>query len=111
LQEWILKYWITALFGAVTASLSWMVKLLWQKQKCQTKEHEAIKEGMLALLHDRIYQSYTICENKGYASIHDLENLEFLYQPYHSLGGNGTGTELFERMKKMPVDPAERGNI
>ena len=26
---------------------------------------------------------------------------------YHDLGGNGTGTELFERIKKMPDRPAE----
>lgn len=65
----------------------------------------AIKEGMLALLHSEIYRGYANCEQKGYASVDDIKNLEYLYRPYHALGGNGTGTELFERVKKMPTEP------
>ena len=38
-------------------------------------------------------------------SVKDIENLGYLYPPYHALGGNGTGTELFERVKHMPAKP------
>ena len=50
-------------------------------------------------------QGYIDCERKGYASVKDIENLGYLYPPYHALGGNGTGTELFERVKHMPAKP------
>jgi len=111
LQEWILKYWMQVIFAAVTGGISWVVKKLWSNQKEQNGRQQAMEDGLKALLHDRIYQCYVDCERKGFASVKDIENMDCLYLPYHALGGNGAGTELFERMKKMPVDPAERGNI
>ena len=30
-------------------------------------------------------------------------NLEYLYRSYHALGGNGTGTELYNRAKALPI--------
>ncbi len=62
-------------------------------------------DGVLALMHDRIYGIYDDCRKKGYATIDDIENMEYLYQPYHDLGGNGTGTELLKRVKSMPDKP------
>lgn len=111
MQDWILKYWLETLFAAVTAGISWVLKKLWSNQKEQNNRQQAIEDGLKALLHDRIYQCYVDCERKGFASIKDIENMDCLYLPYHTLGGNGAGTELFKRMKKMPVDPAERENL
>lgn len=103
MQDWV-KAAISSFVAVVMAGLSAAVKHLWTKQKAQ-------EDGLKALLHDRIYQGYADCLKKGYASVEDIENLEYLYRPYHALGGNGTGTELFERVKKMPVEPAERGKL
>jgi len=111
LDDWIIKYWLEALFASVTAVIGYALKRIWTKQKQQTVRQLAMEDGLKALLHDRIYQSYVDCEHKGFASLKDLENMGYLYPPYSALGGNGTGAELFERMKKMPVDPAERGHI
>ncbi len=30
-------------------------------------------------------------------------NIEYLYRGYHALGGNGTGTELYERVKELKL--------
>lgn len=32
-----------------------------------------------------------------------MRNLEYLYRSYHALGGNGTGTELYNRAKALPI--------
>ena len=32
-----------------------------------------------------------------------MRNLEYLYRSYHALGGNGTGTELYNRAKGLPI--------
>ena len=106
-RDWIAKYWLGALFGALTGALGWAVGRLRKRQKAQEAEQAAVKEGMLALLHDRIYSSYAECLKKGYASVDDIKNLEYLYNPYHALGGNGTGTELFRRVKRMPTEPPQ----
>ena len=108
MKDWIVKYWLSAVFGVITGVLGWAVKCMRKRQKSQEAEQTAIKQGMLALLHDRIYSAYAECLNKGYASIDDIKNLEYLYKPYHALGGNGTGTELYERVKKMPTEPSQR---
>ena len=107
MRDWIAKYWLGALFGALTGALGWAVGRLRKRQKAQEAEQAAVKEGMLALLHDRIYSSYAECLKKGYASVDDIKNLEYLYNPYHALGGNGTGTELFRRVKRMPTEPPQ----
>lgn len=75
------------------------------QDESQTKQQKDIKDGLLALMHDRIFAIYAECEQKHYASVEEIRNLEYLYLPYHALGGNGTGTELYDRVKKMPTEP------
>jgi hypothetical protein len=101
MQSWI----TTVLASAVTATVAGLaaaVKHLWHRQR-------AADDGLQALLHDRIFSIYGDCQHKGFASVEDIRNLDYLYAPYHALGGNGTGTELVKRVKEMPVEPAERG--
>jgi hypothetical protein len=104
-----MKVWLEAVISALAATtvgaLSMALKHVWTRQKAQAAQQEAIKDGMLALLHDRIYGGYAICEQQGCATVDDIKNLEYLYRPYHALGGNSTGTELYERIKKMPPAP------
>jgi hypothetical protein len=99
MQDWI-KAVASALAAAAVACLTGTIKHLWNRQK-------SVQDGMLALMHDRIFTIYGECSRKGYASVEDIRNLEYLYRPYHALGGNGTGTELFERVKKMPTEPPQ----
>lgn len=107
--DWMAHYWLAAAFGAVCGAISIVLRRLRSRQKALAKRQQAVEAGVQALLHDRIYGEYAQCLKKGYADVNDIRNLEYLYRPYHALGGNGTGTELFERVKKMPVFPAERG--
>lgn len=39
--------------------------------------------------------------NAGYITEDDLNNLKYLYDSYHSQGGNGTGTELYKWAKAL----------
>lgn len=118
MPDWM-KSAIGPVVAAVLAGLSGAVKHLWSKQKAQEaaqkaekeardKEMSNLRDGMLALMHDRIFAIYAECTKKGFASVEDIRNLEYLYRPYHALGGNGTGTELYERVKKMPTEPPQK---
>lgn len=71
--------------------------------KAQKEENKAIKNGLLAILHDRLYQACTHYIEKGYIDLPGLKNIEYLYKSYHALGGNGTGTELYTRAKALPI--------
>lgn len=99
MTEFILKYWLECIFGLVTAGLGWAYKKLAKK----VKENEAIKDGMLAILHDRLFQAGRYYISQGHITLDELKNIEYLYRSYHALGGNGTGTEIWERIKDLPL--------
>lgn len=63
-----------------------------------------IRNGLLAILHDRIYQACTFyLHGQGWVDIQGLRNLEYMYKPYAAMGGNGTAKELYERVKDLPI--------
>lgn len=68
------------------------------------EEQENVKDGILAILHDRLYQLCQYYLAQGAITPNALKNVEYLYRSYHSLGGNGTGTELYTRVTKLPLD-------
>lgn len=100
MPDWIPKYWMEVIFGLIVGVLTARYKRLANK----IKEQEAIKLGIQALLRDRIIQSYNHYQEKEYCPIYALENVIALYTQYHALGGNGTVTELVERLKDMPTE-------
>ena len=103
MQDWIMKYWLQELFALLVG----VVGLIFGRLRKQKVEQAAIKEGMLALLHSEIYRGYAECEHKGFADVHDRENLEYLYRPYHALGGNGTGTDIYNKMRDLPTERSQ----
>lgn len=114
--EFIQKYWLEVLFGGIVSILTAFIKHLSSKLKEEreerkkkseeeSKEQALLKEGVLALLHDRIYQACQYHIQNNYISIQDLNNLEYLYKGYSGLGGNGTGEELYNRCKALQIVP------
>ena len=99
LLDFILHYWIQELFALILAVLTW----LWRTLLRRKQENDEIKEGMMALLHDRIYQACQHYLAQGNIDTPGLKNIEYLYRSYHTLGGNGTGTELYNRCKALPI--------
>ena len=90
-MQFILEYWAQWAFalmgGAVLAAIP-KIKALWQ--------------AVLALLHDRIYTECYHFLSLGHITPDGLRNLTYLYKTYHTMGGNGTGTELYNRAKHCP---------
>ena len=97
--DFILKYWIQELFALILAVLTW----LWRTLIRRKQENDEIKDGMLALLHDRIYQACSFFIARGWCSPEDRSNLEYLYKPYKALGGNGTGESLYKNCLELPL--------
>lgn len=60
------------------------------RQETKILEMNAMSAGLLAILHDRIFQSCMYFIEKESISCDELENLESLYKGYSGLGGNGT---------------------
>lgn len=103
--DFILKYWIQFLFVSVTTLLAAGYRKLSTKVKKQVQKQDAVEMGMQALLRTHIIQGYNQSKEKGYCHIYEMENVQGMYNAYHALGGNGTITELVERLKDMPTEP------
>lgn len=103
MKDFIAQYWMEMLFTAFVGVMGALYRGLSQKVKRRILEQDSIREGMLAMLHDRLYSGCEELIQKGACSVEAMKNLEYLYNSYHKLGGNGTGTELFERVKGLPI--------
>lgn len=99
MKDFIVKYWLECAFAAVTGAFTWA----YRKLKKRVDEQELIKQGVLAILHDRLFQAGRHFISQGDISLEELKNIEYLYRSYHALGGNGTGTEIWERIKDLPL--------
>lgn len=103
LLDFIKEYWLEFAFTLVVSFLSFLIKRLYSKFKQELTTQKLLKEGMLAILHDRLYQLCTVYIERKSITVDELENLEYLYKSYHNLGGNGTGTALFNRCKNLKI--------
>ena len=64
---------------------------------------KAINEALRALCRDRILQGYRYYKRHGGISPADLETMTKLYLAYHALGGNGTITAVYEKIKELSL--------
>lgn len=104
MKDWLIKYWLQVIFGAILSGMAGCFKIMSNKLKRKLNEQEAIKLGIQALLRDRLIQSYNHYMDKGFCPIYALENINALYAQYHALGGNGTVTEIIEKLKSLPTE-------
>lgn len=93
--------------GAVVAILTIVINKTTGKIEKNAEENRketwAIKDGVKALLKDRLLQGYKHYINDvGYADEHDRENLENVYKQYHALKGNGDMKDLRKTFRKLP---------
>jgi len=99
MNNWIARYWIEAVFAAILA----LFGIGYRKLSCRVKENGAIRCGVTALLWDALYRIYNEAEKAEEITIDALKNAENIYNQYHALGGNGTGTELYNRLCDLPT--------
>lgn len=62
------------------------------------KAQESLEIGVVAILHDRVYQACKHYLEQDSIDVEDLKNLEHLYDAYVAMGGNGTCKQLYARV-------------
>lgn len=87
---------IPSLIGAIFVSAVNYVKL-------KNSSYKLIKDGVIAILHNKIYTLGKQYIAQEYISVEALDDFEHLYKAYHALGGNGTETEIYKRVKELPM--------
>ena len=103
MKDWVIKYWAEVGFTTLISFVTYWSNHIYKKFKASNEEQAYIKEGLMALLHDRLYQACQHYIHQDCITVGDLDNLEYLYKSYHDLGGNGTGTELYSRCKNLQL--------
>lgn len=99
----VMKYWVQWACGLAAGGLAAGLRLLYRRQKETDRRQRAAERGIQALLRDRIVQAYYHYAERGWITLHGLENVEALYREYHALGGNGTVTKLVEDLRELDV--------
>lgn len=90
----IINYFVGAACGGIITFTIFIFKYV-----------RSFKDGLLAILHDRLYQLailYLTNPQQG-LTVDEFDNLDHIYKAYHSLGGNGTGTKLYNQCCKMSI--------
>jgi hypothetical protein len=105
---YIIQQLIAALCGAAIAGLGALCGYLAARLRHGHDDGDAMRSGMMAILHDRIFQAaHHYCERQHWCSLDDKRNIEYLYKPYAALGGNGTGKTAYEAIMALPTEPPE----
>lgn len=92
ISEHFISILVTVTCGSVIGCLRYIIKYF-----------KGIVNCNLAMSHDHIYKYAKFYITSGQITVEELSNLRYIYEAYHSIGGNSTGTALFEKCTKLPV--------
>lgn len=91
---------ITAILSAVGGALVTLIVTLATGLKGFIK---AMIMATKATTHNELFGLCRSILDRGQITEEELENLNQLYEAYHALGMNGTGEELYNRCKQLPI--------
>jgi len=76
------------------------VTTLYSKKR---REIAALEKGLQSLLRRQLRNEYRHYVEKGWCSIEDRDDFEYMYQQYHSLGENGVMDDLHDKFMALPT--------
>ena len=98
---------VAVISTGITCFVGYIFNKFKEMQKESAAHEEALRIGLLALCRDRILQGYRYYKRNGGISSQDLETMQKLYSAYHTLGGNGTITAVWSKIKHLPLKDGE----
>ena len=103
-MEIFLDKFLGQIFNALVGAI---ITLLWTMLRAKKRENDALKEGLQALLRDRIIQAYNHYSDKGWIPIYAMESIEACYKSYEELGENGVIDNLMSQLRELPNHSTE----
>nr|AHF24287.1 hypothetical protein [uncultured bacterium Contig1770] len=112
--EYLQKIAIAIAPTAVTLCGGWIAQITKRMEEEERRRDERVAEeaekreaermALRALLRNELVRMHREwVEQKGYITLEALEFARQTYDAYHAIGGNGTGTKLFEDMEALPI--------
>lgn len=95
--------------GGLTTTIQILITRHYAKKDKKTEDQEAIRKAVEALAHDAYFRHTRQLLAKDFVTEDELENHNYLYTAYHTLGLNSTGDQLhrqvMQKMVKTMPDP------
>lgn len=83
--DFIAKYWLEVLFGAITAGLGAAYGALSRKLKAERAKNQAIEQGLRGILRIQILDTYDKCKAEGKITVSRKDAIGAVYQSYTAL--------------------------
>ena len=88
-------------FGSLT---SWLIRRMDRRPPITGEDLAPLRDGLKVLLRGRLETIYQECgDGARPLTMEQKKDADEAYDAYHSLGGNGLGTEMHERIIHAPT--------
>ena len=101
-MELIIQVLIVVLIGILTAVIIDFRNEWKEESKNKALEDETIKIAMKEILGKFLDDMYSYYMEVGFIPLDKLHQCRRIYDCYHNLGGNGTGTNQINRLEQLP---------
>ena len=95
---------IVALIGAAVTIGNVAFTTLAARRQKRDERTEQLEAGVQCLLRAEIIRSHEKYTERGYCPIYAREPLTKVYEAYHAMGGNGTGTDFYKKTIALPFE-------
>lgn len=103
----ILSIVITAVFGFISAMLTYLLQQSHKENKRlkeeQQKRAAALENGVVCILRKLLMEEHEYWMAKGYITAKALESGLLMYKAYKTLGGNGMIDHMEEEIQELPI--------
>ena len=94
------QVFISVMSTVAVGLLAWIAR----KMRALVRTNDAQQDGIRTLLRNELVRLHRdLVEAQGWCTLEDQEYAERTYIAYHELGGNGTGTVLYEDIMALPI--------
>ena len=90
---------IPCLLTLVSGACGWLLK----SHKREAARDRAVEAGLRTLLRAELLEIHANYVPLRCIPLDVMEEADRVYQAYHSLGGNGAGTKIYEELKALPT--------
>ena len=95
----LLESIVPMLLTGVGGLCGWLLK----SHRKEEARDQAMETGLRTLLRAELLEIHAKYVPLGYIPVAAMEETDRVYKAYHSLGGNGAGTKLYEEIKALPT--------
>ena len=95
----LLESIVPMLLTGVGGLCGWLLK----SHRKEEARDRAMETGLRTLLRAELLEIHAKYMPLGCIPVAVMEEADRVYKAYHSLGGNGTGTKIYEEIKALPT--------